>query len=136
MIFGTKTGNGKSKKSTKKKNGKKSAKKNAKKDVQNDKEELAVRQRRSLILFVSGALLAAIICIPGEMVWEWMHNAVRGIFSFLSLFWTVILFFLAVVTMIDREIPKLWFRTGFAMGFSVALNACIYIFTFTTVFIF
>ena len=129
MVFG-KINKSKSKKNAKKKSGKKSTKKKSANDVHTDKDDIAVRQRRSLILFVSGVILAAVIFIPGEMVWEWMHNAVRGIFSFLSLFWSVLLIFLAVVTMIDREIPKLWFRTGFAIGFSVALNACVYIFTY------
>lgn len=134
MFFGKKNEDSKKsakpKKKAKKGSNKKGAKKNAKKDVKNDKELLAVKQRRSLILFMSGALLAAVICIPGEMIWEWAHNAVRGVCSFLALFWSVLLIFLAVVTMIDKEIPKLWFRTGFSIGFVVAMNACVYIFTY------
>ncbi len=81
-------------------------------------------------MFVSAVLLASIIFIPGDMVWLWAHNGVRGICSMLSLFWPILLVFLAFSTMVEKKIPKLWFRTGFASGFVVALNACIYIFTF------
>ena len=130
MIFGKKKEEGKKpkKSSAKKKTSKKAAKKNAKKDVKSDKELAAARQGRSLVMFVSGVLLAAVICIPGDMIWLWAHNAVRGVFSFFALFWAALLIFLAVVTMIDKEIPKLWFRTGFTAGFAAAMNACVYIF--------
>ena len=132
MIFGKEKEKGKKpkKSSAKKKTNKKSAKKNAKKDVKSDKELAAARQGRSLVMFISGVLLAAIICIPGDMVWLWAHNVVRGFFSFFALFWAALLIFLAVVTMIDKEIPKLWFRTGFTAGFAAALNAMVYIFSY------
>ncbi len=94
------------------------------------KDELAVKQSRSLIMFVSAVLLISIIFIKGDMVWLWLHNAVRGTFSMLSLYWPLLLLFLAFATMIENKIPKLWFRTCFASGFVVALNACIYIFSF------
>ena len=132
MFFGKKDNKDSKKKKPKKSSAKKKTnkKKNAKKDLKSDKELAAARQGRSLIMFVSGVLLAAIICIPGDMIWLWAHNAVRGVFSFLSLFWAALLIFLAVVTMIDKEIPKLWFRTSFTVGFAAAFNACVYIFSY------
>ncbi len=132
MFFGKKENKNSKKKKPKKSSAKKNTnkKKNAKKDLKSDKELAAARQGRSLIMFLSGVLLAAIICIPGDMIWLWTHNAVRGVFSFLSLFWAALLIFLAVVTMIDKQIPKLWFRTGFTAGFVAAFNACVYIFLY------
>ena len=94
----------------------------------------AAKQRRSLIMFVAAVVLASVIFIPGDMVWLWLHNAVRGVFSMLALFWPMLLLFLAVALMLDREIPKLLFRTSFAAGLVVALNACIYIFGYDGVF--
>ena len=91
---------------------------------------IAVKQRRSLIMFVASVVLASVIFIPGDMVWLWLHNFVRGVFSMLALFWPALLLFLAVATMLDKAIPKLVFRTSFASGLVVALNACIYIFGF------
>lgn len=93
--------------------------------------DIAVKQKHSLIMFVAAVLLIAIILIPGEMIWLWAHNAVRGFSSMTALFWPALLLFLSVATMLDKQIPKLWFRTGFAVGFVAALNACLYIFTYS-----
>lgn len=93
--------------------------------------DFATRQRRSLIMFITAVVLIAVIFIPGEMLWLWLHNAVRGVCSVLSLYWPLLLLFFAVVTMLDREIPKLVSKTLFASGFIIAFNACIYIFTYT-----
>lgn len=97
-----------------------------------EKAEFANRQRRSLIMFVSAVLLIALIFIPGEMVWLWLHNFIRGVCGILALFWPVLLMFLAVVTMLEKEIPKLWKRVGVACGLVVALNACFHIFTYAS----
>ncbi len=93
-------------------------------------DDIAVKQKRSLIMFIASVILGSVIFIPGDMLWLWAHNAVRGVCSILSLYWPVLLLFLAVATMLDKEIPKLAMRTSFASGLVVALNACIYIFTF------
>lgn len=93
-------------------------------------DEIAVKQKRSLIMFITAVILGSVIFIPGDMIWLWAHNAVRGVCSILSLYWPVLLLFLAIATMLDKEIPKLAKRTSFASGLVVALNACIYIFGF------
>lgn len=126
-------GSEKTKKTDGKGAGKGSVKSAAKKnyEIQIEKNELANRQRRSLIMFISAILLAAIIFIPGEMVWLWLHNTVRGLCSVLALFWPVLLLFLAVVTMLEKKIPKLWKRVLFACGFILAMNAAIFIFTYS-----
>ena len=94
----------------------------------NDGADIAIKQRRSLIMFIAAVVLAAVIFIPGDMLWLWAHNAVRGVCSMLSLFWPCLLLFLAIATMLDRELPRLLFRASFASGLVVALNACVYIF--------
>ena len=101
----------------------------AEKTPRTEEETMALKQRRSLIMFISASVLAMIIFIPGDMLWLWAHNAVRGTFSMLSLFWPALLMFLAVATMLDKTIPRLAFRTSFAAGFAASLNAAIYIFS-------
>ena len=108
----------------------KSVKKVPSKPVLSDEEILARTQKRSLVMFISAVILTAIIFIPGDLVWLWLHNTIRGMFSFLSLFWPLLLLFLAIAEMLDRTIPKLWFRTGFIAGMVTALNALIFIYTF------
>lgn len=98
--------------------------------AQSGGDKLANKQRRSLIMFVSAVLLFSIIFIPGDMIWLWLHNAVRGTFSVLSVYWPLMLLTLAIVTAFDKELPRLISVTAFASGLSVALNACIYIFSF------
>lgn len=100
-------------------------------EVKSKKTDIATKQRYSLIMFVTAVVLIAIIFIPGEMIWLWTHNAVRGLFSMLALFWPLLLLFLSVATMLDRQIPKLALRTAFSAAFVAALNACIYIFTYS-----
>ena len=94
-------------------------------------DEVAVKQKRSLIMFITAVVLTAVIFIPGDMIWLWLHKAVRGTFSVLAMFWPLLLLFLSVATMLDKEIPKLFFRTSFTAGLVVALNACIYIFKYS-----
>lgn len=106
----------------------------AKEQAPDREQVIAAKQRNSLIMFISAFVLASVIFIPGDMIWLWLHNAVRGMFSMLALFWPIMLLFLAVVTMLDREIPRLVFRTSFTAGFVAALNACIYIFTYRDTF--
>lgn len=101
----------------------------AEKAPRTEAETIALSQRRSLIMFISASVLAVIIFIPGDMLWLWAHNAVRGSFSMLSMFWPLLLLFLAIATMLDRTIPRLAFRTSFAAGLAAALNAAIYIFS-------
>ena len=108
----------------------KSVKKEQSKPVLSDEEILARTQRRSLIMFISAVILTAVIFIPGDLVWLWLHNSIRGMFSFLALFWPLLLLFLAIAEMLDTTIPKLWWRTGFIAGMVTALNALIYIYTF------
>lgn len=108
---------------------KSAAKKKYEKEL--EKAEFANRQRRSLIMFVTAVLLFVMIIIPGEMVWLWLHNFIRGMCGVLALFWPILLLFLAVVTMLEKEIPKLWKRVGVACGLIVALNACFHIFTYS-----
>ncbi len=92
--------------------------------------EFAARQRNALILFVAAVLLAAIILIPGEMVWLWLHHAVRGLFSMFSLYWPLLLLFLGAVVMIGKPIKKVRYRTILVTAIVAALNACVYIFTY------
>lgn len=109
----------------------KSAVKTNKPNQPNSGTDIAVKQKRSLVMFVAAVVLIAIIFIPGEMIWLWAHNAVRGFSSVTALFWPALLLFLAVATMLDKQIPKLWFRTGFTIGFVAALNAALYIYTYS-----
>ncbi len=98
--------------------------------AQSDEEILARTQRRSLIMFISSVVLTAIIFIKGDFVWAWLHDTIWGMFSFLALFWPLLLLFLAIAEMLDNKIPKLWFRTGFAAGMVTALNAAIFLFMY------
>lgn len=99
-------------------------------EVAIEKAEFAARQRHALVMFVVAFVLIAIITIPGELVWLWAHNFVRGTFSMFALFWPILLLFLAGVTMLNRKINKLKSRTALACGLVVALNACVFIFTY------
>lgn len=99
-------------------------------EVKKKTMDFAARQRLSLIMFITAVLLIAVIFIPGEMVWLWLHNAVRGLCGILSLYWPLLLLFFAVLVMLDKKIPKLKSRTLLISGLVVALNACMYIFTY------
>ncbi len=94
-------------------------------------DPLAVNQRRSLIMFVGAALLISIIFIPGEMVWLWLHNGVRGLCSMLALFWPIMLIFLSVRTILGKELSNIKINVPFTAGFCASLNAFIYIFSNT-----
>ncbi len=67
------------------------------------KEKQKSEKMGSVILFFSAILIALIIFIPGEMLWLWCHNALRGMFSYWSIFWPVLMIFVAIVSSLDNH---------------------------------
>ena len=99
----------------------------------NADEITAAKQKRAIIMFLSGIMLAAVIYIPGDLVWLWLHNGVRGLCSLLSWYWPLMLITLAVASSIfDEPVKKkkMWLTAAFVSGLTVCFNAAAYIFTY------
>ncbi|MBQ2152853.1 MAG: DNA translocase FtsK 4TM domain-containing protein, partial [Clostridia bacterium] len=121
----------KEKKKKKKKDEK--VKKAENKVSKNADEITAAKQKRAIIMFLSGIMLAAVIYIPGDLVWLWLHNGVRGLCSLLSWYWPLMLITLAVASSIfDEPVKKkkMWLTAAFVSGLTVCFNATAYIFTY------
>ncbi len=67
----------------------------------------AIRQRnqiRAVILFACAILLACLVLIEGDNLWNWTHRLVLGIFGNWALLWPVLMIYVAVVTTLEK--PK------------------------------
>lgn len=112
--------------------------KTGKSNVSKNADELtAAKQKRSIIMFLSGLMLSAVIYIPGELVWLWLHNAVRGLCSLFSWYWPLLLVTLAVSYSIfddKKRRKKMWLTAAFVSGLVLCFNAAVYIFTYKDAF--
>ena len=108
-------------------------KKTESKVSKNADEITAAKQKRAITMFLSGVMLAAVIYIPGDLVWLWLHDLVRGTCSLLSWYWPLMLIMLAVASSIfDEPVKKkkMWLTAAFVSGIIVCLNASVYIFSY------
>ena len=60
------------------------------------------KQLIAVILFAAAVFFLCVVFIKGQNVWEWMHNAVFGIFGITAYFYPFLLGFIAVVLAMDK----------------------------------
>ena len=88
-------------------------------------------QVRAVVLFACAILLACLVLIPGDNLWNWAHNAVLGLFGSWALLWPVLMVYVAVITALEKPrgsiTGKIWMTvvvivlfcaTGFIFGAS------------------
>ena len=62
----------------------------------------AKRQLTAVILFAFAVFFLCVVFIKGQNVWQWMHNAVFGIFGITAYFYPFLLGFISVIIALDN----------------------------------
>ncbi len=58
----------------------------------------------SILLFAQGLILLAVAFVPGESAWNWIHNALRGVFGVTSYALGVFVLYWAVLVALEQPI--------------------------------
>ena len=120
---GTKTGSQSRAKAGSKKASAKSAKGLTKAQEQKLAEQKRQRnQIRAVLLFACAILLGCMVVIPGESVWNWLHNFLLGMFGTWAILWPILLIYVAVMTSMEKPTGHL--RTKILLSVAVIILAC------------
>ncbi|HHZ05379.1 MAG TPA: DNA translocase FtsK [Clostridiales bacterium] len=87
-------------------------------------------QTKAILLFACAAVLFSLVLVPGENVWNFLHNFLMGMFGDYAILWPLLLLYVAIITAMERKANgkiagKLTLATLAIMFFS----AVIYVFT-------
>lgn len=65
------------------------------------------KQAAAVLLFSIAVLLGCMIVLPGAFFWNWIHNALGGLFGSCAILWPALLLYIAIITSMDREDVRL-----------------------------
>lgn len=105
----------------------KSTKRGSKKAVPERKKLSA--QTKAIYLGASAVLLFCLVFVEGENVWNFLHNALKGLFGNFAVLWPVLLSYIAIVTAMERRTnSKVTGNLVLAVLAILMFSACVYIF--------
>ncbi len=105
-------------------------KRNTKKDVKNVEEAVKhTDHKKSIIMFASALLMFFIIIIPGENVWNWMHNTFLGLFGIWAILWPVLLAYVAIIIALNKTVHKLTTKLWLTAATIVIVCSTAYIYS-------
>ena len=68
----------------------------------NAAQQRARRQIHAIILFAVGIFVAALTLVKGSSGWNWLHNAMFGLFGWGAIFVAVTLLYIAALLTMDK----------------------------------
>lgn len=92
----------------------------------------AIRQRnqvRSVVLFACAILLACLVLIQGDNLWNWAHNAMLGLFGSWALLWPLLMIYVAIITALDKPHGSVGGKIGMTALVIILFCATGYIFS-------
>lgn len=91
----------------------------------NAAQKRAKRQMQAVILFAAGVLVGALTLVSGASAWNWLHNALFGLFGWGAIFVCVLLIYIAALLTMDKPVKGRAWMGGFLILFlRVASNLC------------
>lgn len=86
----------------------------------NAAQKRAKRQMQAVILFAVGVLIGALTLVPGASAWNWLHNALFGLFGWGAIFVCVLLIYIAALLTMDKPVKGRAWMGGFLILFFCA----------------
>lgn len=86
-------------------------------------------QVKAVLLFASAILLGALVLIPGENLWLWLHNFLMGLFSGWAILWPLLMIYVAVVTALEEPRGRVSNKIWLTALVIVLVCATVYIFS-------
>lgn len=84
-------------------------------------------QVSAILLFAASILVFCFVVVPGENFWNFIHRFILGLFGVLSVFWSVLLFIVAINTA-RRKVEKVRFKLY--LSISTIVLCCSMLYTF------
>lgn len=84
----------------------------------NAAQKRAKRQMQAVILFAVGVLVGALTLVSGASAWNWLHNALFGLFGWGAIFVCVLLIYIAALLTMDKPVKGRAWMGGFLILFS------------------
>ena len=78
----------------------------------NAAQQRARRQIHAIILFAVGIFVAALTLVKGSSGWNWLHNAMFGLFGWGAIFVAVTLLYIAALLTMDKPFKARAFECG------------------------
>lgn len=79
-------------------------------------------QVRAILLFACALLLICMVLIPGDNVWNALHNFLLGMFGTWAILWPILLIYVAVMTAMEKSTGKM--RGKVILSSAVIIMAC------------
>ena len=86
----------------------------------NAAQKRAKRQMQAVILFAVGVLVGALTLVSGASAWNWLHNALFGLFGWGAIFVCVLLIYIAALLTMDKPVKGRAWMGGFLILFFCA----------------
>ncbi|TGJ77966.1 FtsK/SpoIIIE family DNA translocase [Caproiciproducens galactitolivorans] len=104
--------------------------KNAEKKPTRDPEYKKQRnQINAIVIFAASILMACLVLIPGDHIWLWCHNALLGLFGSCAIIWPILLFYISIVTALERQNHWLGGRVVLMVVIITLFCSAVYIFS-------
>ena len=87
-------------------------------------------QAIAILLFSLSILLACIIFIQGENVWNFMHELVLGLFGTSSILWSILFTYISISISLEKPYKSISFKLWMSILVIVLFCSSIYIFKF------
>lgn len=108
-----------------------SAATSAKQKPRTERELEALRHRNQMtavVIFAVAVLMAFLVLVKGDHVWNWAHNVLLGLFGNCAILWPILFLYISVITAIERINDNMNLRIGMISGIIIMVCATVYIF--------
>ena len=96
-----------------------------------ERELEALRHRNQMtavVMFAVAVLMAFLVLVKGDHVWNWAHNVLLGLFGNCAILWPVLLLYIAIITAVERVSDNMRFKVWMISGIIIMVCAAVYIF--------
>lgn len=106
-----------------------SSKSKNKKTSQNSNFDRQKNQTLAVVLFTIAILLLCIVIIPGDNLWNIVHNVMKGLFGICSILIPIILSYISISTALEKPIYKIKHKILAAILVVILFSTAVYIFS-------
>lgn len=103
----------------------------AKQKPRTERELEALRHRNQMtavVIFAVAVLMAFLVLVKGDHVWNWAHNVLLGLFGNCAILWPILFLYISVITAVERISDNMKLRVGMISGIIIMVCATVYIF--------
>lgn len=96
-----------------------------------ERELEALRHRNQMtavVMFAVAVLMAFLVLVKGDHVWNWAHNVLLGLFGNCAILWPILLLYIAIITAVERISDNMRFKVWMISGIIIMVCATVYIF--------